>query len=172
MQNPQFHPDQFFRPDAPTDHAAFAEAVFLGYQRPARGCLGRQNHHRGFAGAGFQTRWPDRQSCVEILLSSGSIAPDVTRQPGKVFCDRFLWADEVQNFVSKFGSEYQAVARSAGGCTVYLTQNCESFRRALKNDDAVDSLRPTFTARICDKNAQENLSRRPCPRNSSGRCQP
>lgn len=52
----------------------------------------------------------------------------------------FLWADEAQNFVSKFDAEYQAVARSAGGCTVYLTQNRESYRRVLGNDDAVDSL--------------------------------
>lgn len=52
----------------------------------------------------------------------------------------FLWADEAQNFVSKFDSEYQAVARSAGGCTVYLTQNIESLRRVLKNNYAVDSL--------------------------------
>lgn len=52
----------------------------------------------------------------------------------------FLWADEAQNFVSDFDAEYQAVARSAGGCTVYLTQNRESYRRVLGNDDAVDSL--------------------------------
>ena len=52
----------------------------------------------------------------------------------------FLWADEAQNFISDFDAEYQAVARSAGGCTVYLTQNRESFRRVLGNDDAVDSL--------------------------------
>jgi hypothetical protein len=52
----------------------------------------------------------------------------------------FLWADEAQNFVSKFDAEYQATARSAGGCTVYLTQNRESYRRVLGNDDAVDSL--------------------------------
>ena len=26
----------------------------------------------------------------------------------------FLWADEAQNFVTKFDAEYQAVARSAG----------------------------------------------------------
>jgi hypothetical protein len=43
-------------------------------------------------------------------------------------------------FISKFDAEYQSVARSAGGCTVYLTQNIESFRRVLKNNDAVDSL--------------------------------
>jgi hypothetical protein len=52
----------------------------------------------------------------------------------------FLWADEGQYFVSRFDAEYQAVARSAGGCTVYLTQNRESFRRVLGDDDAVDSL--------------------------------
>jgi hypothetical protein len=43
----------------------------------------------------------------------------------------FLWADEAQNFISEFDAEYQAVARSAGGCTVYLTQNIESFIRVL-----------------------------------------
>jgi hypothetical protein len=52
----------------------------------------------------------------------------------------FLWADEAQNFVTRFDAEYQAVARSAGGCTVYLTQNRESYRRVLGNADAVDSL--------------------------------
>jgi len=52
----------------------------------------------------------------------------------------FLWADEAQNFISDFDAEYQAVARSAGGCTVYLTQNRESYRRALGNDDSVDAL--------------------------------
>src|SRR6266566_325361 len=52
----------------------------------------------------------------------------------------FLWADEAQNFVSDFDAEYQAVARSAGGCTVYLTQNRESYRRVLGNDDSVDAL--------------------------------
>jgi hypothetical protein len=52
----------------------------------------------------------------------------------------FLWADEAQNFISDFDAEYQAVARSAGGCTVYLTQNRESYRRVLGNDDSVDAL--------------------------------
>jgi len=52
----------------------------------------------------------------------------------------FLWADEAQNFISNFDAEYQAVARSAGGCTVYLTQNRESYRRVLGNDDSVDAL--------------------------------
>ena len=67
----------------------------------------------------------------------------------------FLWADEAQNFVSKFDSEYQAVARSAGGCTVYLTQNRESFRRVLKNNDAVDSLLGNLQAKFFCQNAGE-----------------
>lgn len=67
----------------------------------------------------------------------------------------FLWADEAHNFVSKFDSEYQAVARSAGGCTVYLTQNRESFRRVLKNYDAVDSLLGNLQCKIFCQNAGE-----------------
>ena len=67
----------------------------------------------------------------------------------------FLWADEAQNFVSGFDAEYQAVARSAGGCTVYLTQNRESFRRALKNDDAVDSLLGNLQCKFFCQNSGE-----------------
>jgi hypothetical protein len=52
----------------------------------------------------------------------------------------FLWSDEAQVYVTSYDAEYQSVARSAGGCTVYLTQNRENLRRVLKNDDAVDAL--------------------------------
>src|SRR5665213_2999436 len=64
----------------------------------------------------------------------------------------FLWADEAQNFISEFDAEYQAVARSAGGCTVYLTQNRESYRRVLNNDDAVDSLLGNLQAKFFCQN--------------------
>lgn len=67
----------------------------------------------------------------------------------------FLWADEAQNFISKFDSEYQAVARPAGGCTVYLTQNRESFRRVLKNNDAVDSLLANLQTKVFCQNTGE-----------------
>ena len=67
----------------------------------------------------------------------------------------FLWADEAQNFVSRYDAEYQAVARSAGGCTVYLTQNRESFLRVLKNDAAVDSLLGNLQCKIFCQNAGE-----------------
>lgn len=61
-------------------------------------------------------------------------------QPGTYLRPVVLWADEAQNVVTRFDAIYQAVARSAGGCTVYLTQNRESFRLALGSDDAVDAL--------------------------------
>lgn len=67
----------------------------------------------------------------------------------------FLWADEAQNFVTKFDAEYQAVARSAGGCTVYLTQNRESYRRVLGNSDAVDSLLGNLQAKFFCQNSGE-----------------
>ncbi len=60
--------------------------------------------------------------------------------PGTPHRPVFLWADEAQNFITEQDAEYQAVARSAGGCTVYLTQNRESYRRVLGNDDTVDAL--------------------------------
>jgi len=65
----------------------------------------------------------------------------------------FLYADESQTFVSPFDSEYQAVARSAGGCTVYLTQNRESYRRVLGNNDTVDALLGNLQCKIFCKNS-------------------
>ena len=65
----------------------------------------------------------------------------------------FLWADEAQNFISDFDAEYQAVARSAGGCTVYLTQNRESYRRVLGNDDSVDALLGNLQAKFFCQNS-------------------
>ncbi len=65
----------------------------------------------------------------------------------------FLWADEAHNFCTAFDAEYQAVARSAGGCTVYLTQNRESYRRVLGNNDAVDSLLGNLQAKFFCQNS-------------------
>ncbi len=67
----------------------------------------------------------------------------------------FLWADEAQNFVTNFDAEYQAVARSAAGCTVFLTQNRESYRRVLGNTDAVDSLLGNLQAKFFCQNSGE-----------------
>lgn len=76
-------------------------------------------------------------------------------QKGSYLRPVFLWADEAQNFVTKFDAEYQAVARSAGGCTVYLTQNRESYRRVLGNSDAVDSLLGNLQTKFFCQNSGE-----------------
>ena len=65
----------------------------------------------------------------------------------------FMWLDEAQNFVTNFDAQYQAVARSAGGCSVFLTQNRESYRRVLGNNDAVDSLLGNLQAKFFCQNS-------------------
>jgi hypothetical protein len=86
---------------------------------------------------------------VAVLRRMQPTTPDTYLRPV------FLWADEAHNFVSDFDAEYQAVARSAGGCTVYLTQNRESYRRVLGNADAVDSLLGNLQAKFFCQNSGE-----------------
>ena len=89
--------------------------------------------------------------CFQVAVMRRS--PPAT--PGTFLRPVFLWADEAQNFVTRFDAEYQAVARSAGGCTVYLTQNRESYRRVLGNSDAVDSLLGNLQAKFFCQNSGE-----------------
>src|SRR3984957_10421928 len=86
---------------------------------------------------------------VAVLRRTPPTTPDTYLRPV------FLWADEAHNFVTDFDAEFQAVARSAGGCTVYLTQNRESFRRILGNSDAVDSLLGNLQAKFFCQNSGE-----------------
>lgn len=64
----------------------------------------------------------------------------------------FLWGDECQNFITERDAEYQAVARSAGGCTVYLTQQREGIRRVLHSDDATENLLANLQTKIFCQN--------------------
>jgi len=69
----------------------------------------------------------------------------------------FLYCDECHNFVTRWDAEYQAVARSAGGCTIYMTQSRESLRRAINNNDAVDSLLANLQAKFfCQGSGETN----------------
>ena len=86
---------------------------------------------------------------IAVLRRTPATQPDTYLRPV------FLWADEAQNFVTDFDAEFQAVARSAGGCTVYLTQNRESYRRVLGNADAVDSLLGNLQAKFFCQNSGE-----------------
>lgn len=60
----------------------------------------------------------------------------------------FLYADEAQYYLTNFDSTYQAVARSAGGCTVYLTQSRESYLKVLRKPEAVDALLGNLQAKF------------------------
>jgi hypothetical protein len=64
----------------------------------------------------------------------------------------FLWCDESQNFVSSYDREFQAVARSARACTVYLTQNISNYYSALKNRDETHALLGNFQTKIFHSN--------------------
>jgi len=88
--------------------------------------------------------------CFQIAVMRRKKAQD-----GTYLRPVFLWADEAQNFVSDFDAEYQAVARSAGGCTVYLTQNRESYRRILGSDDTTDALLGNLQCKFWCQNSGE-----------------
>ena len=60
--------------------------------------------------------------------------------PGKYLRPVFVWADEAaENFLSRGDSEFQAVARASAGCTVYLAQNINQYRKRLGDNDAFES---------------------------------
>ncbi len=61
----------------------------------------------------------------------------------------FIWMDEAQTFLTRSqDAAYQAVARSAAGCTVALVQNRESLVRTLHSEAEVDSLLENLQAKF------------------------
>ncbi len=67
------------------------------------------------------------QSIWKYQFQRAILRRDVNKYPRPVL----LFADEAQNFISSFDYQYQAVARSARACTVYLTQNISNFYSVL-----------------------------------------
>jgi hypothetical protein len=72
----------------------------------------------------------------------------------------FLWCDESQNFISDFDPEFQAVARSAKACTVYLTQNINLYKKALGtgSDDAVEAFLGNLQTKIFHQNSSADTN--------------
>jgi hypothetical protein len=68
----------------------------------------------------------------------------------------FLWADEAQNFITERDAEYQAVARSAGGCTVYLTQQYESISELIGKGATENLLSNLQTKFFCQNTGSTN----------------
>jgi hypothetical protein len=81
----------------------------------------------------------------------------VMRRSGKPGSLRpvFLFADEAQNFITPMDTEYQAVARSAGGVTCLLTQQISSIREALNSKDKCENLTANLGTKIFCQNSGE-----------------
>lgn len=67
----------------------------------------------------------------------------------------FLFADEAQNFLSPKDTEYQAVARSAGGVTCLLTQQISSIREAMGSADRCENLSSNLQTKFFCQNSGE-----------------
>jgi len=68
----------------------------------------------------------------------------------------FLWADEAQNFIHEYDSEYQATARSSRIATVYLSQNLSNYYAnmgGLNPEHRVKSFLGTLNTKFFHSNA-------------------
>lgn len=88
---------------------------------------------------------------MKYLFQRAILRRDVSVDPRPVF----LWVDEAQNFVSSYDFQYQAVARSARACTVYLTQNISNYYSVLGTNahDEANALTGNFQTRIWHANS-------------------
>ncbi len=74
----------------------------------------------------------------------------------------FLWADEAQNFLHEYDSEYQATARSSRIATVYISQNLPNYHANMggaKSDFRVKSFLGTLSTKIFHANADMETNR-------------
>jgi type IV secretory pathway TraG/TraD family ATPase VirD4 len=65
----------------------------------------------------------------------------------------FIWADECQEFITSEDAAFQATARSARACTVYITQNLPNLYRILNNKHEVDAFLGNLATKIFHANA-------------------
>lgn len=86
------------------------------------------------------------QGIWKYMFQRAILRRDAKEYPRPVF----LWADESQNFVSSYDFLYQAVARSARACTVYLTQSISNYYSVLGEaaHDEAHALLGNFNTKI------------------------
>lgn len=72
---------------------------------------------------------------------------DISRHPWPVF----LWADEAQNFATRYDAAFQMTSRSAMAMTVYLTQSLANYS-AIMNHHETDSLLANLGTRVWHRN--------------------
>lgn len=97
------------------------------------------------------------QAIIKFVFQRSFLARDVKEHPRPVF----LWADESQNFISKSDFTFQAVARSARACTVYMTQNVNSYYAILgaKGREQTKSLLGNLNTKIFHSNTDDDTNR-------------
>jgi len=83
--------------------------------------------------------------CFQVAV--GGIAANAAEK--RLFTRRFLVGGRSPEL------RYRVRRRISGGCTVYLTQSRENYRRLLGNDDAVDSLLGKLQAKFFCQNSGE-----------------
>lgn len=90
------------------------------------------------------------QGIWKLMFQRAILRRDAVADPRPVF----LWADEAQNFISSFDYQYQAVARSARACTVYLSQNINNYYSVLgaQGRDEANALLGNFQTKIFHAN--------------------
>jgi hypothetical protein len=74
----------------------------------------------------------DLQIMFKYIWQCAMERRDMSQFPKPVF----LWADEAQNFIHEHDTTFQATARSARVCTVYITQNIPNYLAHLGGDSA------------------------------------
>ncbi len=90
------------------------------------------------------------QGIWKLMFQRAILRRDVSVDPLPVF----LWADEAQNFISSFDYQFQAVARSARACTVYLSQNISNYYSVLGSQgrDEANALLGNFQTKVFHAN--------------------
>src|SRR5205085_2336018 len=83
---------------------------------------------------------------------------DVKANPRPIF----LWADEMQNFITPMDADFQATARGIRVATVYLTQNLSNLYASMggaKAKEKVESLLSTMNTKIFHGNASTETNK-------------
>jgi type IV secretory pathway TraG/TraD family ATPase VirD4 len=96
------------------------------------------------------------QGIFKYMFQRAILRRNASRYPRPVF----LWADEAQNFVSSFDYQYQAVARSARACTVYLSQNVSNYYSVLgaRGRDEANSFLANLVTAVFTANSDHNTN--------------
>lgn len=90
------------------------------------------------------------QGIFKLMFQRAILRRDAQLFPRPIF----LWADEAQNFIGSFDYQYQAVARSAKACTVYMTQNISNYHAVLgaQSQSEANALLGNFQTKIFHAN--------------------